>query len=656
MAKKSLSRLSATFLLGWLAVFLLAGCSSISLPSLPSLPWFSQSSQPNATAEALYKEGMDYFNNKRYALAIDRFQRLRADYPFAPEIVAAELKLGEAYYFNEQYPEAVEALKEFQAMHPTNENIPYVFYLAGMAHFDQFSAVDRDQKTTEVAKGYFERVVNNYPKSPYAAKAREKLVKCLEYLADHEFDIASYYMREKKYPAARDRFEGILRRYSGTTTAPKALYQLGESYRLEKNNVKAALAYEALVQHYPTHPLAKSAQLQLSQLAQEKQDPLAVLLKPEGRAAPPAVAENKGQSGEGKQPKELNLVAKTEVVNEEPGDEKGLFRRVVDKINPFSSSSPAPAKEQGAGQVAAANAGNNKEQSDGFFSSLWPFGKKQEPSKTASAKTPQLVGSIDESLKQRGIGVQPPGQSGTGNPNFDLRPPQADLSAIIEAPPPPTVDSKAILGEIDAKLEKKGKNMSDLPPPPEAAPALKVRSDAQSLRPKAAATPPPDTSGLLSNIDEKLKRQGIDPAKLDEAMKAEGKKTEGPSGTGVASRPKPMEKIELEPRLSAERNPLFLKPQEFQPQEKSTAAKEPDKSAPVEPSSVTSSPATPPAQTLPELAVKGPPQPVKEKPAETKVAAKPKPGDEEEEGNKSVFDQIKEDIGRIGKILNPFSW
>ena len=163
-------------------------------------------------------------------------------------------------------------------------------------------------------------------------------------------------------------------------------------------------------------------------------------------------------------------------------------------------------------------------------------------------------------------------------------------------------------------------------------------------------------SGLLSNIDEKLKRQGIDPAKLDEAMKAEGKKTEGPSGTGVASRPKPMEKIELEPRLSAERNPLFLKPQEFQPQEKSTAAKEPDKSAPVEPSSAPSSASTPPAQTLPELAVKGPPQPVKEKPAETKVAAKPKPGDEEEEGNKSVIDQIKEDIGRIGKILNPFSW
>ena len=49
---------------------------------------------------------------------------------------------------------------------------------------------------------------------------------------------------------------------------------------------------------------------------------------------------------------------------------------------------------------------------------------------------------------------------------------------------------------------------------------------------------------------------------------------------------------------------------------------------------------------------------MKEKPADTKVAAKAKsPEDIDQEAeNKGVLDQIKEDIGRIGKILNPFSW
>ena len=671
-SKKKLAKLRPRLalrnsLLG-LVLALIAGCSSI---PLPSLPWSSPSAQPNATAEALYKEGMDYFNNKKYTAAVDRFQRLRSDYPFAPEVVSAELKLGEAYYRNEQYPEAIETLKEFSAMHPSNENMPYVLYLSGLAHFDQFSAVDRDQKSTEIAKGYFEKVVNSYPASPYAAQAREKLAKCLDYLAEHEFDIAAYYVREKKFPAARDRFEEILRRYNRTSTAPKALYQLGETYRLDKNNPKAALAYEALVQHYPTHPLAKNAQLQLSRLAQERQDPLALLLKPEGRAAPPVVAENKSSTGDGNLPP--NLVAKTEVVNEQPGDEKGLFRRVVDKINPFSPSSPAPAatngaekKEPGAPQVAAASAGgNNKESSEGFFSSLWPFGKKLEPSKTASTKNPQLVGSIDESLKQRGVEVRPQNggssgrNSGSATQTLDLKPPAADLPQVSEAPPT-AADPKVTLGAIDTKLEKTGRTIADLPPPPEAAPALKVRSDATSLRSKSPSAPAANTGALLSNIDEKLKRKGIDPAKVDEATKAESKKTEGKSGTGVASRPKREEEIKLEPRLSTEKKPLFLEPQEFQPQEKSQekspSAKPPDKSAPVEQSSTPSPPTTPTVQTLPEAVVKGPPQPAKERPAETKIAAKEKSGEEQEEQNKGVFDQLKEDFGRIGKILNPFSW
>src|SRR3972149_119883 len=151
-------------------IFLLPGCSSISLPSLPSWPWSTPATQPNATAEALFDEGTAYLNNKKYALAIDRFQKVKAEYPFSPELVPAELKLAEAYYLNKQYPEAAAAFKEFQTMHPSNENIPLVLYHLGLVHFEQFTSSDRYQKVTEIAKGYFEQVVKNHANSPYAAQ------------------------------------------------------------------------------------------------------------------------------------------------------------------------------------------------------------------------------------------------------------------------------------------------------------------------------------------------------------------------------------------------------------------------------------------------------------------------------------------------------
>jgi outer membrane protein assembly factor BamD len=627
------------------ALSLAAGCSY--LPSVPSFSW-SSAPQPNASAEALYKEGVAYMNNKKYVPAIERFQKVRSEYPFAPEIVAAELKLGEAYYLNEQYTEAVETLKDFQAMHPNNENIPFALYLSGMAHFDQFSAVDRDQKMTEIAKGFFERVVNNYPNSPYAAKSKENLAKCLEYLAEHEYDIAAYYLREKKYPAARDRLEGILRRYNTTPTAPKALYDLGESYRLEKNNAKASLAYQALLEYYPTHPLAKSAQTQLSQLGREKQDPLAALLRPEGRAAP-VLAEAEKQPAEGKPARELNLVAKTEVVDEDPGGEKGAFSRVVDKLNPFSSSAPAPAKTPpdkkdlptdrlapivGGGKPAE----KPKESSSGLFSSLWPFGNKEEPAKPTN---PELIGNIDESLQQRGISTQAAAAP---------KPPAADLPEITEINLP-AVNPTATLSAVDSKLEKTGKSVSNLPPPPEAAPVLKVPFDEKAVA-RAKAAQEPNTGALLSGIDAQLKRQGIDPAQAEPAIKTESAKTE--RSTAPAARAKPAPKVELEPRLGAEKSPLLLPPQEIQPLEKPASA-ETKKSETAETVPAAGAPSTQP-QTLPNLAVKGPPQPPKDKPAETTVASKSKSSEEEPDANKGVFDQLKEDLGRIGKILNPFSW
>jgi hypothetical protein len=483
-----------------------------------------------------------------------------------------------------------------------------------MAHFDQFSTIDRDMKNTEVAKGFFERVVNNYPQSPFAAKSQEKLAKCLEYLAGHEFEIASYYMREKKYPAARDRLEGILRRYRNTSVAPKALYQLGESYRQEKNNVKAALAFDALTQHYPNDPLAKDARSQLTQIAQEKQDPLTALLKQEPRPAA-ALAQNKTaddtKADAKASAKDAPRIAKTEVVDEKPGDDKSFLERVANKLNPFSSSSPAPAKEPEKKPTATART-----------------------SKTVSPNNAQLISSIDSSLERR-----------TSASASEPAPPAPDLPQITEAPLPPSRNEAATLSAIDGKLEKKTQVAAVVPPPPQAAPVLKtpIVDEKALAQSKSQGQPATDPATLLSSIDTKLNRQGIN-------GQSEETKLELPAGQKPIATPRPKpavpEKV-LDTKIKTETGPLFLPQQEIRGQEKEAETPAPAATA--------SAPA--PSPSLPELAVKGPPQP--DKPADTKVAGKPKTtGDDalDDPENKGVFDQLKEDLQRVGKILNPFSW
>jgi outer membrane protein assembly factor BamD len=637
-----------------------AGCSSIPVPSLPSLPslsWSSSAPKPDPTAEALFDEGMRYFKDKRYTRAIDNFTKIKSDYPFSPLLTQTELQLADAYYLNEQYPEAINAFKEFESMHPSNENMAFVTYRLGQSYFDQFTSTDRDQKITETAKGYFEGVLTKYPKSPYAADAKEKLAKCNGYLAEHNFNIAQFYFQQGKYPAARDRFEEIIRRYRGTPAAAKSLFFLGESYRQEKNKVKAVLAYEALIQYYPDSSFALQAKSQLAQLEQEKQDPLAALLMRDRRPSL-AVAQEAGDTKTAGRPREVdNLVAKTEMVYEEPGAEKDMFSRVVDKINPFSSSSNssknAEAEKKNSDnatieQLAKKKAAEKNQDSPGVFSTLWnginPFASTDTPDKkkTDGAVNAQLVNRIDDSLKAKGID--------SATQTAALKPPAADL--VVEQPPAPlqTADVNQLVSSIDSGLKKDGKSTAELPPPPQAGDIFEQIAAAQARSQIAAAKknePVPDVAatGLLGAIDQKLKLPESETAKFDAPPAPSGNAQPG------TRKPEPTQKVELETKVVIEKGPLFLSPAEIPAQDK--AASDPQ-TAEQDKKASGDKPEDSGVREIPKALIKGPSQPA---PTVTAKASEPKRtptlGDEE---NMGVLDRIKADAESLSKILNPFQW
>ena len=597
--------------------------------------------KPDPTAEALYEEGTRYFAEKRYARAIDVLTKLKTDYPFSPQLTEAELKIADAYYLNQQYPEAINAFKEFQSLHPTNEHIAFVVYRLGQAHLDQFTSIERDQKNTEIAKGYFETVVNSYPKSPYAAPAREQLGKAVGYLAEHEFNVASFYLQQEKYPAARDRFEEIVRKYPGTPVAARSLFFLGESYRKEKNSVRAALAYEALLQHYPESKFAPEAKTYLAQLEKEKQDPLALLMMRDRR--PAAAGATIQETAAAEKLKNIdNLTAKTEIVYEEPGAEKGIFSRVADKLNPFSSSDDEKKTVESPTELAAKKEANGKEDSPGALGSLWnginPFGGEKAPqaqaSKTKAGTSNQLVNQIDESLKQKGIDSK--------TQTASLKPPQEALPKA--EPPPQTMDTAKLLGDIDINLKKSGQSV-EAPAPPEAHPAFNNPATAElTAKPKGNPEPQQDvvSGGLLSSIDEKLKSQGFEPSKLQAPPTAEQ--------VQATSRQEPAKKVELEPKVAVEKGPLFLAPAEIPGQ-----GRTPPTAAPANPEKKTESPEklqAPADGEFPRILVKGPTQP--QSAAKTSEQKPPAAGQQEE--NKGAFEQLRSDMENVSKALNPFRW
>ncbi|OEU69273.1 MAG: hypothetical protein BA863_03650 [Desulfovibrio sp. S3730MH75] len=183
------------------------------------------------TAQELYEAGVESMTDKDYGNASEYFAKLKDRYPFSPYTVKAEISLGDAYFLNGKFFDASEAYKEFAALHPGNEEIPYVLYQIGLSNFSLFSSIDKPQHSVSEALEYFYRVEEAYPDSEYATASKEYITKCRRALADQELFIADFFWRAQKYGSAWKRYAFVVRNFKDLPKVRKyAIKQAEMSY------------------------------------------------------------------------------------------------------------------------------------------------------------------------------------------------------------------------------------------------------------------------------------------------------------------------------------------------------------------------------------------------------------------------------------------
>jgi len=173
-------------------------------------------------AKSLLAKGMDDYNVGKYFTAIEFFQEILNRYPFSSEAPLAELKAADCSYHLERYTEALVLYEEFANRHPTNESMPYVLFQRGMSNFKQIDRVDRDTTGATKAINFFKQLLKSYPNSPYSAEAKARIAAAGEFLADHEFVVAEYYVRTEKYDQAKVRLKYLLAKYPEMAIAAQA--------------------------------------------------------------------------------------------------------------------------------------------------------------------------------------------------------------------------------------------------------------------------------------------------------------------------------------------------------------------------------------------------------------------------------------------------
>ncbi len=198
--------------------------------------------------DEIYNEAMKVLEQKFFNDAAKLFDEVERQHPYSAWATKAQLMAAYSYYQDNNYDDAIISLDRFIQLHPSNRDVAYAYYLKGLSYYEQISDVTRDQKMTRLALQTMGDLIARFPKSKYAKDAKLKVDLTYDHLAGKQMDIGRYYLRQKHYLAAINRFRRVVDEFQTTTHVPEALLRIIESYvalglKEEARKTAAVLGY-----------------------------------------------------------------------------------------------------------------------------------------------------------------------------------------------------------------------------------------------------------------------------------------------------------------------------------------------------------------------------------------------------------------------------
>jgi outer membrane protein assembly factor BamD len=190
--------------------------------------------------ETLYKKAHKAMEAYDFNTAIKTFERLTASFPFTDEARQARLDLIFVYYRAGESESATDAAETFIRENPTHPRIDYAWYMKGLVEFEKPpNAIEslfradlskRPPSTARKAYAAFKTVVEQFPKSAYAADSLQRMIYLRDRLANYEVHVARYYFKRNAWVASAQRARGAIEQFDGAPATREALQILIASY------------------------------------------------------------------------------------------------------------------------------------------------------------------------------------------------------------------------------------------------------------------------------------------------------------------------------------------------------------------------------------------------------------------------------------------
>jgi outer membrane protein assembly factor BamD len=233
--------------------------------------------------EQIYSDAAGSLRSGNYQGAAEKLELLESRYPFSNPAKQGQLDLMYAYYKNFDLESAVDQADQFIRENPTHPRVDYAYYIRGLVYFESganwlervFRADVTQRPPGEARKSLqaFQLLLERYPKSPYAADSRQRMVYLRNRLADYELAVARYYVKRGAYVGAVNRSREVIQTYDGSPAALEALRIMSNSYQQLGLPELANLATSVHAKNEALPAIATGANAGLAMTPDGPQDP-----------------------------------------------------------------------------------------------------------------------------------------------------------------------------------------------------------------------------------------------------------------------------------------------------------------------------------------------------------------------------------------------
>ena len=198
--------------------------------------------------ETLYKLARLNFDDQNLELARIQFKEISKLFPLSNEAIQSEIMIAFIDYIRMDYDNAILNYRKIINKYPSHKDLDYIYYMIAMCNYEQLKNEALDGYYNDLALNSFNQVIKRFPDSKYSKDSRQKIILVKSNIAAKHMEIGRFYLGNKRYIAALNRFKIVVDEFSMTKFTPEALHRMVEIYYEmgmyeDSNNTAALLGY-----------------------------------------------------------------------------------------------------------------------------------------------------------------------------------------------------------------------------------------------------------------------------------------------------------------------------------------------------------------------------------------------------------------------------